>query len=355
MNLQLEIGNSAADSVGDSVIALPPAQWCYAQFQKKPREVADWLAQKKERGACFRGTFGFWSYIGCRVLFEGTFVEMAEQDAANLTTMNVKCTHADGRNGLGFSLPFFDQMLCALWKFKAKHVTNSTIATWFGVHPKTIQTYLRKWCPLLGSTGRALVFIPSSQYLKDTQPDLMKDNGMANVVLAGDCTEVVTETVRKHILIQGQQYADKSHCSAAIGCSFTTTRGGTAVALDLALGRASEDQLTQIIAKYIQIDPDLELMYDKGCPHIRAYLPNFNNVLIPIFLRPSQGKDKFTDEEASHNRACATGRYVVEVSYMRVKLWGLISPVVAREDFHYLNDCWWWALGYNNLCYKLVR
>ena len=176
---------------------------------------------------------------------------------------------------------------------------------------------------------------------------MMKDNGMPNAVLAGDCTEVVTETVRKHIHIRNQQHANKSHASAAIGCSFTTARGGNAVALDLALGRASEDQLTQIIAQYLQLDPDLELMYDKGCPHLRAYLPNFNNVLVPCFLRPSQGKDQFTFHEATYNRACASGRYVVEISYMRVKQWGLFAPVVLREDFQYLNDCWWWGLGYS--------
>jgi hypothetical protein len=168
-------------------------------------------------------------------------------------------------------------------------------------------------------------------------------------------TEVVTETVRENIHIRNQQHANKSHASAAIGCSFTTTRGGNAVALDLALGRASEDQLTQIIAQYLQIDPDLELMYDKGVPHLRAYLPNLNNVLIPIFLRPSKGKDRFTFDEATHNRACASVRYVVEISYMRVKLWGLFSPVVPREDFHFLNDVWWWGLGYSNLYHKLIR
>ena len=123
------------------------------------------------------------------------------------------------------------------------------------------------------------------------------------------------------------------------------------------LGFAHLKQLTQSIARYLQLDPDLELMYDKGCPHLRAYLPNFNNALVPCFLCPSQGKDQFTFYEPTHNRACGSGRYVVEISYMKVKQWGLFSPVVLLEDFQYLNDCWWWwwGLGYINLHHAPIR
>ena len=243
---------------------------------------------------------GFCSFEAAYTFFEASFQEEAEQDASGLTTMSRVEKIKDGRSGLGYKINHFHQYLCALWKFKAKQVTGSTLRAWFGINPKTISRYLRRWCHWLGEAGRSLVWLPSSQYLRDTQPQMMKDNGMPNAVLAGDCTEVVTETVRKHIHIRNQQHANKSHhirnqqhankshASAAIGCSFTTARGGNAVALDLALGRASEDQLTQIIAQYLQLDPDLELMYDKGCPHLRAYLPNFNNGLVPCFLRPSQ-------------------------------------------------------------------
>ena len=90
--------------------------------------------------------------------------------------------------------------------------------------------------------------------------------------MAPTLTEVVTETVRENIHIRNQQHANKSQASAAIGCSFITARGGNAVALDLALSHASEDQLTQIIAQYLQIDPDLEPMYDKAaCIFGRTY------------------------------------------------------------------------------------
>ena len=169
-------------------MSLDKNQWSYARFQQTPDGIAAWLSEKAERAKCFTNTFGFCTYWKCRVFFEEAFQEQAEQDESGLTTLNNKKRFEDGRIGLGFRIPFFDQFLCTLWKFKAKRVTRSMLATWFGVNPRTISAYLNRWCPLLGAAGRSLVWLPSSQYLRDSQPKIMKENDMHTVVLAGDCT-----------------------------------------------------------------------------------------------------------------------------------------------------------------------
>ena len=93
------------------------------------------------------------------------------------------------------------------------------------------------------------------------------------------------------------------------------------------------------------------LCYDKGVASIRANLPNLNNVIVPCFLSGGQ----YTAEQAIRNRAIATNRYVIEVTYSRVKSWRMLMPVVPREDFDVLNHVWWWALGFANLTYAPLK
>mmetsp|Transcript_21601 Transcript_21601/g.55574 ORF Transcript_21601/g.55574 Transcript_21601/m.55574 type:complete len:150 (+) Transcript_21601:989-1438(+) len=96
------------------------------------------------------------------------------------------------------------------------------------------------------------------------------------------------------------------------------------------------------------------LCYDKGVPTLRAHLPNMNDAVVPCFL--SADKDhRYDFEEASRNRGIAEQRYVVEVTYARVKRWGMLKPIVPRNEFHHLNNVWWWALGFCNLNYKHFR
>ena len=56
--------------------------------------------------------------------------------------------------------------------------------------------------------------------------------------------------------------------------------------------------------------------------------------------------------QAIRNRAIAINCYVIEVTYQRVKQWGMLRPVVQREDFDLLPHVWWWALGFANLSYQ---
>ena len=75
---------------------------------------------------------------------------------------------------------------------------------------------------------------------------------------------------------------------------------------------------------------------------------------MPCFLAPSQGKTTFTGTEASANKAIARCRYVVEITYTRVKDWKLLAGEVPRENFHLLNSAWWWALGHANMCHGML-
>ena len=50
-----------------------------------------------------------------------------------------------------------------------------------------------------------------------------------------------------------------------------------------------------------------------------------------------------------------TNRYVIEVTYSRVKAWEMLAPVVPSDQFRHLNSVWWWALGFSNLHYKPLK
>ena len=76
-----------------------------------------------------------------------------------------------------------------------------------------------------------------------------------------------------------------------------------------------------------------------------------NNVIVPCFLSGGY----YTAEQAIRNRAIATNRYVIEITYQRVKQWHMLKPEVPRKDFGYLNDVWWWALGFANYAYRPLK
>ena len=48
-------------------------------------------------------------------------------------------------------------------------------------------------------------------------------------------------------------------------------------------------------------------------------------------------------------------RYVVEITYKRVKEWHLLKEVVPQEHFHLMNSTWLWALGFSNLCHRFLQ
>ena len=104
------------------------------------------------------------------------------------------------------------------------------------------------------------------------------------------------------------------------------------------------------IRSLIQVPAHKAFTYDKGAKALRVLLPNGNHLYMPCFLAPSQGKTTFTGEEATANKAIARCRYVVEITYTRVKDWKILAGEIPRENFHLMNSAWWWALGHGNMC-----
>jgi hypothetical protein len=147
-------------------------------------------------------------------------------------------------------------------------------------------------------------------------------------------------------------FSDKSKHSAAMGMSWCTPTGFSAIAADLVLSRTSEANIGRFIAPQFKAVPHkMALSYDKGVPTLRIFLPNMNNVLVPCFLKAG----KYSSREVTRNRAIASNRYVVEITYARVKQWGLLSGVAEYGHFHLLNHVWWWALGFSNLQYGFLK
>ena len=175
---------------------------------------------------------------------------------------------------------------------------------------------------------------------------------MERVALIGDATDILTQTVRATISVRNQQHSDKSKHSAAMGLSWCTPSGWTAICSDLVLGRTSEyNAAISLASQFSPVPPNWALCYDKGVASLRAHLPNLNNVIVPCFLSGGQ----YSAEQAIRNRAIATNRYVIEITYSRVKAWQMLAPVVLRDDFDKLNDVWWWAQGFCNLVYRPLK
>jgi hypothetical protein len=248
-------------------------------------------------------------------------------------------------------LTAFEEFLIALYKMRKKPSTTflSCIA---GQARGPISEIVNEWIPRCGRAGRSWVWLPSMNYVAAAMPQSFVDSGMSTTALIGDCTDILTETVRSMISVRNQQHSDKSKHSAAMGLSWCTPSGWTAIASDLVLGRTSEYSAAVWLAPQFQaVPPSWALCYDKGVASLRAHLPNLNNVVVPCFLTGGQ----YTAEQAVRNRAIATNRYVIEITYARVKSWQYLSPTVQREHFPLLNEVWWWALGFANFAYRPLK
>ena len=239
----------------------------------------------------------------------------------------------------------------ALWRMRQR-ASNLFLAHFSRSSETSVSRLLQEWIPRCGRVGRSLVFIPSVGYLARTVPQSFREAGMESTAYIGDCTDLLTQTVRSQISVRNQQHSDKSKHSAAMGLSWCTPSGWTAIASDLVLGRTSEYNAAVAIAgKFDDLPPHWSLCYDKGVASLRAHLPNLNNVIVPCFLSGGY----YTAEQAIRNRAIATNRYVIEITYQRVKQWHMLKPEVPRKDFGYLNDVWWWALGFANYAYRPLK
>jgi hypothetical protein len=248
-------------------------------------------------------------------------------------------------------LTVFDEYLLTLWRMRTRPST-AFLGAFAGVSSGPTSEVIREWIPRFGRVGRSWVWLPSMGYVRRSMPRSFIESGMSSVALIGDATDLLTETVRKLISVRNQQRSDKSKHSAAMGLTWCCPSGWTAIASDLVLGRTSEYNAAVALApQFAGVPPEWSLCYDKGVASLRAHLPHLNNVIVPCFLSGGQ----YTAEQAIRNRAVATNRYVVEVTYSRVKSWRMLMPVVQRDDFDLLNHVWWWALGFANLTYAPLK
>lgn len=293
-----------------------------------------------EHPTLMKDLFGFATYDAAAAFFAATW-------RMELDEPGVACPRLQQKA----DVTAFDEFLLTLWRMR-KRADLTFLACFAGISQSSMSTIQHKWIPRCGRVGRSWVWNPSVECIDACVTESFERCGMGSVGYIGDATDILTETVRKQISVRNQQRSEKSHASAAMGLSWCTQTGWTAMASDLVLARSSEYNTAVAIAEqFASVPPRIALCYDKGVASLRAHLPNLNNVIVPCFLTGG----KYTAEQAVRNRAIATNRYVIEVTYRRVKTWDMISPVVPRCDFIYLNHIWWWALGFANLTMKPLK
>ena len=243
------------------------------------------------------------------------------------------------------------EALLTLWRMR-KRPDHIFLDEFTDTSRGSISNVLQHWIPEFGKAGRSLVWLPDMGYVSRTMPESFVENGMHRVALIGDATDLLTDTVRSMISVRNQQRSDKSKHACAMGLSWCTPTGWTAIASDLVLGRTSEyNAAVSLAPAFSNVPSQWALCYDKGVASLRAHLPHLNNVVVPCFLSGGY----YSVEQAVRNRAIAINRYVIEVTYSRVKSWQMLAPIIPYADFALLNSVWWWALGFTNLHYKPLK
>jgi hypothetical protein len=285
--------------------------------------------------ALFHDMFGFGHYDQAADFFEQTWrMDLDECGVAHPKSFSA-----------------FQEYLLSLWRMRQRPSLEFA-SSFAGVSKGNLSEVCKEWIPRCGKAGRSWVWVPSMDFIRTSSPQSFVEAGMQNVGFIGDATDLLTDTVRAMISVRNQQHSDKSKHSAAMAVSWCTPIGWTAIASDLVLGRSSEYNTAVAMAPHFaSVPPDIALCYDKGVASLRAHLPNLNNVIVPCFLSGGQ----YTAEQAIRNRAVATNRYVIEITYSRVKAWDMLKPVIPRTDFALLNEVWWWALGFANLTCKPLK
>ena len=195
-----------------------------------------------------------------------------------------------------------------------------------------------EWIHRLGAFSKAsLIGVVEAEYMDECIPKIYRECEMADSFAIGDGTVFLTETPRRGIFkaLKNQLWNDKTHHSGALGESLCSPHGLNMMAADLFTGRTSEvNALKELIEQFKLVPAHKSFTYDKGAKALRCLLPNGNHLYMPCFLAPSQGKTTFTGEEASANKAIARCRYVIEITYTRVKDWKLLAGEIPRENFH---------------------
>eukprot|EP00966_Prymnesium_polylepis_P005229 120570-Prymnesium_polylepis.1 len=177
-------------------------------------------------------------------------------------------------------LTAFDEYLLTLWRMRQRQSIDF-LSHFAGISAGGASEMCKEWIPRFGRVGRSWVWLPSMEYVERSMPKSFVQSGMGSVALIGDATDILTETVRKMISVRNQQRSDKSKHSAAMGLSWCTPSGWTAIASDLVLGRTSEYNAAVALApQFAAVPPQWSLCYDKGVASLRAHLPNLNNVIV---------------------------------------------------------------------------
>lgn len=238
-------------------------------------------------------------------------------------------------------------------------ISMEIIAALMGTDNSHLGRNVETWVHRLGHHARvSMIGLPPAECLEAMMPQSFIDCGMGDCGLIGDGCSFMTESVRAAWLqaVYQQMYDSKTEHPGALGMMFCSAGGGACCVAPLYLARCSE--LNAVKALRDQLDglpSHMSVSYDKGIRGLRALLPNYNNVYMPVFLRPSEGKTQFTIDEAVYNKAVATNRYVVEIIYSRVKAWKILSGEIPRERFHLLDSVWFWALGFHNMFREVLK
>ena len=258
------------------------------------------------------------------------------------------------RNGLGS----FEYYCLAIMKMRTG-LSNIFLGSLMGTDASHLGRKIATWIHLLGAFSKvSLIGLPPAECLEALMPQDCINCGMADTGLIGDGCSFLTEQVRIAWMsaVGNQMYDSKTDHAGALGMLFTSANGGACVASPLYLGRASEGNGVRALRNELKgLPTHMAVCYDKGIRGLRTLLPNYNHVYMPNFLRPSEGKNKFTLDEAIENKGIATNRYVVEIAFQRVKAWKLLSGEIPREHFHLLDSTWWWALGFSNMYLRMLK
>ena len=224
---------------------------------------ADYMRARPE---LTQSMFGFRSFDAMESFFECTWPDIST-DEPGLT--NPRYVTA------------YEEYMLALWRMRTR--TDTRFMGGFVGMPnpdERMSEICKEWIPRLGQAGRSWVWTPSTGYLERSCPPSFKEHGMRKVAYVGDASDFLTQTVRAEISVRNQQHSDKSKHSAAMGVSWCTPSGWTAIASDLVLGRSSEYNTAVALApQFAHLPHDWALCYDKGVASLRAHLPNLRWML----------------------------------------------------------------------------
>jgi hypothetical protein len=244
-----------------------------------------------------------------------------------------------------YGLGPYEQMALAIYKMRSGNAWMEIEADMGALKGKgNLTRFLTEWCHRLGAYAKnSLVGVPEAEYMTECIPQIYRDCNMEDSFAIGDGTVFLTETPRRGIFkqLKNQLWNDKTHHAGALGESLCSPHGMNIIAADLFTGRTSEvNALRELIEEFKKVPAHKAFTYDKGAKALRCILPNGNHLYMPCFLAPAKGKSTFTGTESSANKAIARCRYVVEITYTRVKDWKILAGEIPRENFHLLNSAW---------------